>query len=58
MPLPPLTREQAEITTRMAELARTRFAPRAARHDAESFPSFAAPGTTSASSFCAADVIV
>ncbi len=39
IPLPPLTREQADITTRMAELARTRFAPRAARHDAESsFP--------------------
>ncbi|HEY7518626.1 MAG TPA: acyl-CoA dehydrogenase family protein [Methylomirabilota bacterium] len=39
MPLPPLTREQADITARMAALARTRFAPRAARHDAESsFP--------------------
>jgi hypothetical protein len=39
IPLPPLSREQAEITARMAELARTRFAPRAARHDAESsFP--------------------
>lgn len=39
IPLPPLTGEQAEITARMASLARTRFAPRAARHDAESsFP--------------------
>jgi len=39
IPLPPLTREQADIVARMAELARTRFAPRAARYDAESsFP--------------------
>jgi alkylation response protein AidB-like acyl-CoA dehydrogenase len=39
IPLPPLTTEQADITARMAELARARFAPRAARHDAESsFP--------------------
>jgi alkylation response protein AidB-like acyl-CoA dehydrogenase len=39
IPLPPLTREQADITARMATLARTRFAPRAACHDAESsFP--------------------
>jgi alkylation response protein AidB-like acyl-CoA dehydrogenase len=39
IPLPPLTREQADITARMAALARTRFAARAARHDAESsFP--------------------
>jgi alkylation response protein AidB-like acyl-CoA dehydrogenase len=39
IPLPPLTTEQADITARMAELARTRFAPRAARYDAESsFP--------------------
>jgi len=39
IPLPPLTSEQADITSRMAALARTRFAPRAARHDAESsFP--------------------
>jgi hypothetical protein len=35
IPLPPLTREQADIIERMATLARTRFAPRAARHDAE-----------------------
>ena len=39
IPLPPLTREQADVTSRMATLAQTRFAPRAARHDAESsFP--------------------
>jgi alkylation response protein AidB-like acyl-CoA dehydrogenase len=39
IPLPPLTSEQADITARMAALARTRFAGRAARHDAESsFP--------------------
>jgi alkylation response protein AidB-like acyl-CoA dehydrogenase len=39
MPLPPLTSEQADITARMAALARERFAARAARHDAEaSFP--------------------
>ena len=39
LPLPPLSGDQAELVARMAELARTRFAPRAARHDAESsFP--------------------
>jgi alkylation response protein AidB-like acyl-CoA dehydrogenase len=39
LPLPPLSAEQADLVARMAELARTRFAPRAARHDAESsFP--------------------
>jgi alkylation response protein AidB-like acyl-CoA dehydrogenase len=39
LPPPPLTADQAEVVTRMANLARTRFAGRAARHDAESsFP--------------------
>jgi alkylation response protein AidB-like acyl-CoA dehydrogenase len=39
IPLPALTSEQADITARMAALASTRFAPRAARYDAESsFP--------------------
>jgi alkylation response protein AidB-like acyl-CoA dehydrogenase len=39
IPLPPLTSTQADLTARMASLARTRFAPRAARYDAESsFP--------------------
>jgi alkylation response protein AidB-like acyl-CoA dehydrogenase len=39
LPPPPLTADQAEVVTRMASLARTRFAARAARHDAESsFP--------------------
>ncbi|PYO54823.1 MAG: acyl-CoA dehydrogenase, partial [Candidatus Rokuibacteriota bacterium] len=39
LPLPPLSGDQAEVVARMADLARTRFAPRAARHDAESsFP--------------------
>src|SRR5205814_2207843 len=38
-PLPPLTDEQRAIIERAAALARERFAPRAARHDAEaSFP--------------------
>jgi hypothetical protein len=35
LPLPPLSGDQAEVVARMAELARTRFAPRAARHDLE-----------------------
>ncbi len=39
LPLPPLSAEQADLVARVADLARTRFAPRAARHDAEaSFP--------------------
>ena len=39
MPLPPLSAEQADLTARMAALARSRFAARAARYDAESsFP--------------------
>ncbi|HXH81497.1 MAG TPA: acyl-CoA dehydrogenase family protein [Candidatus Tectomicrobia bacterium] len=39
IPLPPLTDEQARIVEGMATLARERFAPRAARYDAESsFP--------------------
>ena len=38
-PLPPLTDEQRGLIDRAAALARERFAPRAARHDAEaSFP--------------------
>ncbi|MBI1848365.1 MAG: acyl-CoA/acyl-ACP dehydrogenase [Candidatus Rokubacteria bacterium] len=38
-PLPPLTDEQRSIVDRAARLARERFAPRAARYDAEaSFP--------------------
>src|SRR6266550_8704211 len=37
--LPPLSAEQAALVARMTDLARTRFAPRAARYDAESaFP--------------------
>lgn len=39
VPLPPLTDEQRAIVERVSALARERFAPRAARHDAESsFP--------------------
>src|SRR5438309_10233530 len=39
LPRPPPAGDQAEVVARMAELARTRFAPRAARYDAESsFP--------------------
>src|SRR5215467_3264336 len=39
LPLPPLSAAQADIVARVTELARTRFAPRAARYDAESsFP--------------------
>src|SRR5207253_1434138 len=39
LPLPPLSAEQADLVARMRELSRTRFAPRAARYDAESaFP--------------------
>jgi alkylation response protein AidB-like acyl-CoA dehydrogenase len=38
-PLPPLTDAQSDLIGRMARLARERFAPRAARYDAESsFP--------------------
>jgi alkylation response protein AidB-like acyl-CoA dehydrogenase len=38
-PLPPVTQEQREIIERAATLSRERFAPRAARYDAESaFP--------------------
>jgi alkylation response protein AidB-like acyl-CoA dehydrogenase len=38
-PLPPLTDEQRDVVDRMAALSRERFAPRAARYDAESsFP--------------------
>jgi alkylation response protein AidB-like acyl-CoA dehydrogenase len=38
-PLPPLTDEQRRVVERAAGLARERFAPRAARHDADStFP--------------------
>src|SRR5919204_3336133 len=37
--LPPLSAAQADVVARVTELARTRFAPRAARYDAESsFP--------------------
>jgi hypothetical protein len=47
LPLPPLSGEQADLVSRMAELARTRFAPRAARYDAESsFPYETATGLT------------
>src|SRR5205823_5179422 len=39
LPLPPLSAEQTDLVARMRELSRTRFAPRAARYDAESsFP--------------------
>ena len=38
IPLLPLTREQADITTHMTTLARTRLAPQAARHDALAGP--------------------
>src|SRR5262249_24851741 len=39
LPLPPLSAAQADVVARMTELARTRFAARAARYDAESsFP--------------------
>src|SRR5437867_12983246 len=39
LPLPPLSAEQADLVARMTELALTRFAPPAARYDAESsFP--------------------
>jgi alkylation response protein AidB-like acyl-CoA dehydrogenase len=39
LPTPPLTDAQADVVSRMATLAREKFAPRAARHDAESsFP--------------------
>ncbi|HEU4438583.1 MAG TPA: acyl-CoA dehydrogenase family protein [Methylomirabilota bacterium] len=38
-PLPPLTAEQRDVVDRVAALSRERFAPRAARYDAEStFP--------------------
>ena len=38
-PLPPLTDEQRRVVERVAALARERFAPRAARYDADStFP--------------------